>query len=122
MANYILYHASVSCTKISILFFLNRIFVQRAFLMISRAIGLLVVGYLFAAVCEIFAFNPIEAQWKPWIPHTTINTKAYWIALGTTNTIIEVTILCMPQPIVWKLQMSFQRKMLLSMLFLLGGL
>ncbi|KAL3481486.1 hypothetical protein BJX99DRAFT_253410 [Aspergillus californicus] len=33
----------------------------------------------------IFAFNPVEAQWKPWIPHTGISYEGHGMAMGIAN-------------------------------------
>jgi xanthine/uracil permease len=110
--------------KVSVLFFYRRIFaVDNAFLLATRIIGALVVGYLVSAVCGlIFADNPVEAQWKVWLPHTSIEDKTFWTAMGIINVLLDFSILCMPQPLVWKLHLTTQRKILLSLLFFLGGL
>lgn len=98
-------------------------FVNKRFQLAIKVVGFLVFGFWASAVFGlIFAFNPVQAQWKFWLPSTSINNKALWLAEGTINIVLDVIILAMPQTSVWNLQQTKRRKILLSMLFLLGGL
>ncbi|PWY90617.1 hypothetical protein BO94DRAFT_593529 [Aspergillus sclerotioniger CBS 115572] len=123
LANNILYNNSVSLAKVSILLFYRRIFaVSRLFTIVFWALGALIAGYWFSAVGGlIFSTNPIDAQWKAWIPHTNIKDKTFWIAMGIANILLDFTLLCIPQPFVWRLHQTRQRKLLLSLVFCLGG-
>ncbi|KAL4745365.1 hypothetical protein BDW72DRAFT_198714 [Aspergillus terricola var. indicus] len=124
LANAVLYNTSVSLAKTSVLLLYRRIFTPvKAFLYVTVAMGLLVLGYWLTTVFGlIFAYSPVEAQWKSWIPHTIINYKAYGMAMGIANIALDLMILAMPQPLVWHLHMSHRQKVLLSGLFTLGGL
>ena len=81
------------------------------------------MGYFFAAEFGlVFAYSPVEAQWKIWIPHTTMNNKNFWLAMAIINILLDVIILCLPQAGVWRLHQSTYRKVLVSLVFMLGGL
>ncbi|KAL4815061.1 hypothetical protein BDW67DRAFT_176582 [Aspergillus spinulosporus] len=123
LANNCLYNTTVSLAKISILLFYRRIFTtSKTFLAATWVMGGLVLGYWLSCIFGlIFAYNPVQAQWKSWLPHTSINNQAFWMAMGIINIVYDITILCMPQPLVWSLQMTRRRKILLSGVFALGG-
>ncbi|TVY30661.1 hypothetical protein LHYA1_G001155 [Lachnellula hyalina] len=123
LANNVIYNCSITSSKVSILLFYRRVFAIPAFQLATKIVGALVFGYFVSAVCGlIFAYNPIQSQWKFWLPHTTIDNKTFWLAMGIINIFLDVVILCLPQTRVWKLQMTRYRKLLLSLLFLMGGL
>ena len=124
LANNVLYNASVTLSKASVLLLYCRIFtVDRSLLIWTRVVGGIVMGYFLAAEFGlVFAYSPVEAQWKVWIPHTSINNKKFWLAMAIVNILLDVIILCLPQARVWRLHLSIHRKVLVSMVFMLGGL
>lgn len=69
-----------------------------------------------------FAFSPVEAQWKIWMPSTTINLMPFYMVLGIMDILLDFFILCLPQPLVWKLKMSTKQRLLLSGVFCAGAL
>ncbi|PYI26787.1 hypothetical protein BP00DRAFT_450878 [Aspergillus indologenus CBS 114.80] len=123
LANNVIYNVSVGLTKISILLFYQRIFaINKTFLLCTWVIAGLSVGACLAAVFGlIFSSNPVEAQWKYWMPSTTIHNKSFWIAMGIVNILLDATILALPQPVVWRLHQTRRRRILLSLVFSLGG-
>ena len=86
--------------------------------------GSIVIGYVIAGlVTNMLELSPLEAQWKPWIPHfTSIKEKPFDITMSIINIVMDIVILAIPQSRVWKLQMTLRRKIMISLLFLLGGL
>lgn len=124
MATDILAAASQSLAKVSVLLFYRRIFaVNKAFNLATWVIGLIVFGWFVSTTCGlIFASNPVEGEWNKWIPHTHINYKAFWVSYGSINLALDIAILCLPQPLIWKLKLSRRRKEQLSVVFLLGAL
>lgn len=79
--------------------------------------------YLICAFLEIFACNPVEKFWKPWIKEgRCLDVKAINIIAAAFNSVSDITILIMPQKLIWNLQMSFKKKIGSSMIFLTGGL
>ncbi|PWY68378.1 hypothetical protein BO83DRAFT_439260 [Aspergillus eucalypticola CBS 122712] len=123
LANNVFYNISVGLSKISILLFYQRIFsINKTFLRCTWVIAGLSVGACTAAVCGlIFAYTPVDAQWQFWKPSTTIDNKSFWIAMGVVNILLDAIILALPQPVVWRLNQTRHRRILLSLVFSVGG-
>lgn len=117
-----MYVGSVTLAKVSILLFYQRIFqIRKPFRIASWAVGFLVFGFFVSNEFGlIFSFSPVEAQWKVWMPFTTIKIVEFWVAEGIINIVLDFIVLCLPQPLVWKLKMSWKQKVLLSGVFCLG--
>lgn len=124
LASDVLYNFSVAGSKASILFFYRRIFsIDGQFLVFMRIIGgLIVANCLAAALGLILSDNPVQAQWNVGMPYTTINGPAFWTTMAVMNIVLDILILGIAQIRVWKLNMSLQRKLLISSLFILGAL
>ncbi|KAK6858405.1 hypothetical protein PG995_006104 [Apiospora arundinis] len=119
----VVYNVSLVFSKLSVLYLYQRIFsIERnLFIWIQVMKGFLVAYLLAAAGGLIFTTNPVYAQWKYWIPHTTIDKLPFYITIGTANLLSDVVILAIPQSRVWKLQQSLKKRLSLSLVFLLGG-
>jgi hypothetical protein len=50
-----------------------------------------------------------------------VDSVSFYIALASTNTFTDITILFLPMPLVWRLQISLSKKISISGVFLLGG-
>lgn len=124
LADMVIYNVSVGLTKISILLFYRRIFfINKTFLFCNWVVTGLSAGACIAAVSGlIFSSDPVDAQWKFWEPSTTIHNKSFWIAMGAVNILLDVTILILPQPVVWRLKQTRRCRIMLSLVFSLGGL
>ncbi|GJP91723.1 putative integral membrane protein [Aspergillus niger] len=123
LADMVIYNVSVGLTKISILLFYRRIFsINKSFLFCNWVVTGLSSGACIAAVFGlIFSSDPVDAQWKFWEPSTTIHNKSFWIAMGAVNILLDVTILILPQPVVWRLKQTRRCRIMLSLVFSLGG-
>ncbi|RDK43710.1 hypothetical protein M752DRAFT_313575 [Aspergillus phoenicis ATCC 13157] len=123
LADMVIYNVSVGLTKISILLFYRRIFsINKTFLFCNWVVTGLSAGACIAAVSGlIFSSDPVDAQWKFWEPSTTIHNKSFWIAMGAVNILLDVTILILPQPVVWRLKQTRRCRIMLSLVFSLGG-
>ncbi|UNI19408.1 hypothetical protein JDV02_005592 [Purpureocillium takamizusanense] len=110
-------------SKLSILCFYHRIFsIDNTVKRFMKAVGLVVIANCVAAMGGlIFANSPVEGQWNLSITSTTINNKAFWVTIGIVNLVLDMVVLAIPQSRVWKLQLSRQRKLGVSFVFLLGG-
>jgi hypothetical protein len=120
----VLYNCSVAGSKASILLFYNRIFsVDRQFLLFMRFMILLILSNCLVCVIGlIFSTNPVQAQWTVGIPHTSINGPVFWTVMAVVNILIDIMILGIALLAVWKLRMSMHRKLMISLVFLLGAL
>ncbi|KAJ6020369.1 hypothetical protein N7540_005873 [Penicillium herquei] len=123
LAENVLYAASISFSKAAVLLLYHRIFnIKKSFRIASWIVGFLVAGYFIAGECLlIFAYTPIEAQWKPWLPNSAnFDIVATWYVMSSINMVVDFLILCLPQPVVWRLKMSRKKKILVSGLFCFG--
>lgn len=124
LANALIYCGSTTFAKFSVLHFYGRIFsVDQRLRIVMKVVYGLTLSYLIIAVFGmVFSTNPIEAQWKFWMPkNSSINTFDFYLALAIMNIILDALILAIPQAMVWKLQMSTRRKILVSLVFMLGA-
>ncbi|KAI0446174.1 hypothetical protein F4803DRAFT_56712 [Xylaria telfairii] len=119
----VVYNISLVFSKASVLFLYERIFsVERRLYIWIQIMKVLLIGYLLSASFGlIFTTNPVEAQWKYWIPHTTIQKLPFYLVIGITNLLFDIVILAIPQSKVWKLNQSLRKRLSLSLVFLLGG-
>ncbi|KAI0187511.1 hypothetical protein F4808DRAFT_466366 [Astrocystis sublimbata] len=94
----------------------RRIFsVDARFLIFMRIMLFLIVGTTLSAVFGlIFSYNPVQAQWDFSLPHTTIDTNAFYIAVAVINILLDLSILAFAQYRLWNLHMQHNRKLLLS--------
>lgn len=121
----ITYGFTITCAKISILLLYRRIFdclrIRRA----TVVIGALSIGWLFTVVfSEIFLCSPTSAAWDPALIFTNRCGDYEALLLGVTisNIILDVIVLILPLPIIWGLQLSKRKRVMVSGLFLLGSL
>lgn len=79
LANNIIYNASITLSKASVVYFYYRIFgIDRVLRLQLRIVTALLAGYSLAALFGlIFADRPVQAQWDVMLPHTSINNKAF---------------------------------------------
>ena len=70
----------------------------------------------------IFECSPIERAWVPTLPGTCSNTDALWLGSGVPSLLIDLVILIMPVPMLWRLRMKKNRKWLIMGVFICGYL
>ncbi|KAI4089059.1 MAG: hypothetical protein LQ344_005630 [Seirophora lacunosa] len=79
------------------------------------------VFYLVSTFVEIFACSPVRKAWDPLVTRgRCINILALNVAASTLNSVSDIAILIVPQVGIWRLQMSQQKKMQISAIFLIG--
>ncbi|TGO68457.1 hypothetical protein BOTNAR_0024g00080 [Botryotinia narcissicola] len=80
-----------------------------------------VVFYTILLLMTIFICTPIPKFWN--VLDTTghcLDVNYLFLATGTANTITDFLIILLPQPIIWKLQMSFKEHVGVSAVFSTG--
>lgn len=106
--------------KYSILLLYRRVFPGKTFRKFLIATALVVTAWALAAFfSDVFTCYPIEYQWDTTIDGTCIDYGKVTLGIGIANVIIDFILLGLPLPILWKLQMSTRRKILLF--FTLGA-
>ena len=115
-----LYVVGILLIKYSILLLYRRVFPGQTFYKYLIATALLIMAWALAAFfCDTFTCYPIESQWDSSVEGTCIDYGTVTFIMGIANVIIDFILLGLPLPILWKLQMSTRRKILLS--FTLGA-
>lgn len=80
-----------------------------------------IVFYTILLFMTIFICTPIPKFWN--VLETTghcLDVNYLFLATGTANTITDFLIILLPQPIIWKLQMSFKEHIGVSAVFSTG--
>ncbi len=117
------YVLALTFSKCSILCLYLRIFgINPRFRKVTYGLTAIAVawGTIVTAVA-IFQCSPIAAAYDPLILHKScINVRDYFVVTGILNIVIDVAILILPMPSLWKLQLPTSRKLTLSIIFTLG--
>ena len=111
--------------KISILMLYRRIFDTKAFRRKSLVVGVICLVWCMLAVCiDIFQCRPFNAAFDHELLFTYHCIDLQWFYWGITacSVGLDVVILCLPIYEVWMLKLSKQKKIMLSGIFLLGGM
>ena len=89
----------------------------------SVAIGSFVIAHAFIVVIVIiFHCQPIARFWDPSIPGTCIDELAWARYVSVPNILSDAALMVLPLPSIWKIQISWQQRLGLSTIFILGGL
>ncbi|KKA17702.1 hypothetical protein T310_8356 [Rasamsonia emersonii CBS 393.64] len=119
----IFYALTLSTIKFSILLMYRRIFRSKTFRHVTLAVGLLVLGWMIGVVfAQIFTCTPVKGAWDPAVAQHCIGTTKFYYGNAIANLLTDVVILCLPLPLVWRLNITTHRKLAISGIFLLGGL
>lgn len=117
-----LYYLDTTLTKTSILLLLYRIFgVCKKYRIAISISGLLVICYW--VLCTTLAFtgcSPIEKNWNHLAPGHCIDFLNFLRWSGIGNVIINLLILSLPIPMIWRLTASTRQKVAISGMFALG--
>ena len=102
------FETSIGLPKISALFFYARVFsanVNKPILRLQLwVLGALGSGWLLTAwLVSIWQCDPIARAWNTTIPGKCVNTFAWYTATATISCAIDIWILAMPVPLIWRL-------------------
>ena len=88
--------------------------------------GFLVLNVMFYVALFLFQFlacRPLAHAWNPLVIGTCVEDKlVVHIISASINTASDLIIVILPQPVIWRLELSKGRRWGLSAVFLLGGL
>jgi hypothetical protein len=62
----------------------------------------------------------VAKQWDSSLKGSCIDTIPFYFALGGTSIVLDLIIIALPLPVLWKLQLRLKQKALLGCLFALG--
>jgi hypothetical protein len=120
----VVYLFLLGVTKIALLLFLVRIFPSRSFRLACWTIGGLTAAIAITfALVSIFSCRPISYFWTKWQGTgsgtcNNINVQTY--IAGAINIAQDFTILILPMPEVYKLQVSLRKRLQLFFMFSVG--
>lgn len=124
---YFIFDTGTVASKSSALFFYSRtLIVSKSRSRLNYSIWLVhflnaawLVSILVSVICMC---DPIEKAWKPSTQGRCLNTGTLWMGSGISSLIIDVFILMLPLPVLWRLQMKTSRKLQISGVFICGYL
>ncbi|KAI1092131.1 hypothetical protein F5B19DRAFT_233881 [Rostrohypoxylon terebratum] len=108
--------------KLAVLQFYKRIFAVPTFVLCANIVIAIVILFMIAATfTQIFSAWPIYNWWTLGKTYT-INYGAFLTSFAAIDLALDITILCLPIPIIRSLHMDRKRKFLLLGIFWLGFL
>lgn len=119
------YDCAISLPKFSALFFYRRIFsnTNKWFAATLWAVGAMNAGWLISAlISTVFQCDPVYAVWSETpVPDAKCFEQQPWF-LGTAipSMIIDLFILILPLPMLWGLQATASRRLMVGFVFLCG--
>ncbi|TVY45578.1 Satratoxin biosynthesis SC1 cluster protein [Lachnellula subtilissima] len=120
----IIYILMLAITKVALLLFLVKIFPSKSFRAACWTVGAITVAVAITFVLvTVFSCRPISHFWTQWqgiSKGKCNNINLQTIVSGVINIVQDFTILFLPLPELYKLQVSMQRKIQLFMMFGVG--
>lgn len=119
-----IFGASITATKISILCLYYRLFATPLFRRATISLGVVCVLWLIAMeIAIILACKHMTVIGDPQAQiYSCYNFEKFLLSANITETILDFAILCLPLRVVSSLQLPSQQKMVLYLTFLVGGL
>ncbi|KAL2860649.1 hypothetical protein BJX68DRAFT_90142 [Aspergillus pseudodeflectus] len=123
----LIYFTNAVLTKSSLLLLYQRIFgIVRSFRIALAISWFLIIGYFIAcAIASIAGCLPVSYVWTryktPPGPGSCFNEVAFFRWNGIANMLLDILMLILPLPMVWRMRMSRRRRLLLTGIFGMGG-
>lgn len=123
LADQFIYALTSPAVKLSIVLFYRKIFAVRKFRIAANyLIGTCVAWGTATFLSAALQCMPLAKFWDPSVNGYCFNRAKFVLGIQGVNIFLDIVILCMPMPMVWRLQRPWQDKLALSGVFLLGGL
>lgn len=115
---------ATTCVKLSILTFYYDIFATPRFRRVVYVMCAIVVALCLATILEPFLLcRPLSYTWT----RVTMMTKGTcgdsqkaYLGVAVVNLLVDLAILGLPMPMLWQLQMPFQKKLGITVILALG--
>lgn len=123
LAIQILYFSTAVSFKTSLVLLYHRIFgvVRWYRWVLAFAESIVACYFIVCLFTAIFECKPVSYYWDKSNPHgKCINQTAFYRWNGVANMLIDLFILCLTFPMVWRLKIGTRQKITLSGIFLLG--
>ena len=121
IANFV-YNTGLSLVKMSVLMFYIRVFgTVRAYRIIFWNVGALIVGWCVSInLLALFFCVPVQKSWLPTTPGFCLATHETFLGATISNVLIDIIILIVPVPMLWRLHIGTPRKFALVGVFVAG--
>lgn len=118
----LLWVTAVTLIRFSVILLYMRIFVTRSFRLACYAILVLNITFFIATFLSNVLFDlPVGCQWNPTAEcSSALDAKSVDLSIAIFNLLLDVTVVILPMPVLWGLQMAVGRKTTLSGMFGLG--
>lgn len=84
--------------------------------------GLVVSYFVICVTVSVFGCQPVSYFWNKSQSGHCINEVEFFRGNGIVNMLLDVLILCLPLPMVWRLDLLLQQKVAVTGIFGLGAL
>ena len=118
----LIYVAGITLIRISVVLFYHRIFGRERYFRIALWCtgGMLIAWYIGITAVSIFQCEPVQKQWEYTLPGHCLSFYGTFIGVTAPNVFIDLFLLILPVPMLWKLQIRTTQKIALTANFLLG--
>jgi hypothetical protein len=109
--------------KQSALFFYSRVFHthSRAFqISIYVGHGLVAAWILFIVPISTCQCTPVSKAWDPSVPGSCLETFSWYLASAIFDAVLDLFVLLLPIPVLFRLQMKTSRKWMVAGAFMCG--
>ena len=117
-----LYALAITIAKISILLFYRRVF--NTIVAFRYAIyvvgGFCLLWFMVVMLVSALQCQPVSYAWNKMVDGTCIDLRAMYYGFTISNMVLDVIINVMPVRLIWKLQLSIKKKILLTFIMLIG--
>ena len=113
---------AVTLIRFSVILLYIRIFVTRSFRRTCYAILILnTIFFIATFLSSVLSCIPVGCQWSDTIEcSSAVDAKSIDLPVAVANLLLDVTVIVLPMPVLWGLQMAVGKKATLSGMFGLG--
>ena len=118
----LVYNASITFIRISVVLFYYRIFGKDRWYKRSLwiTLSILVSWWISISVLAIFQCSPVARQWGYSTPGHCLSFYGTFMGVTIPNVFVDLLILVLPLPMLWRLQINIKKKLALVANFMLG--
>lgn len=117
------YTLAVSLIKFSIIFLYRRLFAVQSFRRVSMIVGIVCFVWMVVGIVGGFLYCiPMQSFWNPIVEGHCFSYDIWFMAMEIIELLLDVVILCLPLRMIAGLHLPMRKRVMLSGIFLLGGL
>ncbi|KAM0611017.1 hypothetical protein D7B24_006128 [Verticillium nonalfalfae] len=118
----LLWNATTCFTKLSVLLMYMSIFPVRRVILPCKILAVFIILWNTGGILGgVLVCRPFAMNWDQTIPGGKCgNQPMYYMALGVINILVEVTMLALPLPVLYNLQMPTRKKVVIISMFSVG--